>query len=63
MEKLDFLNCQGPVAGELLQRAPIRLMQFTGSSRVAELLLKQTHGKVKVEDTGFDGKIMVSQRY
>jgi 1-pyrroline-5-carboxylate dehydrogenase len=63
MKDVDFLNCQGPVAGELLQRAPIRLTQFTGSSRVAELLSKQTHGKVKVEDAGFDWKILVSQSY
>lgn len=55
---VDLLNCQGPVAGELLQRAPIRVTQFTGSSRVAELLSKQTNGKVKVEDAGFDWKIL-----
>merc|ERR1719273_2364641 len=55
---VDFLNGEGRVMGELIQRAPIRLTQFTGSSRVGELLSEQTRGKVKVEDAGFDWKIL-----
>ena len=75
---------------ELLHKAPIRMTQFTGSSRVAEyhffflvslfsfftqqlccfsvfvtvclpikrLLAKELHGKIKIEDAGFDWKIM-----
>jgi hypothetical protein len=46
MKDVVFLNCQGPVVGELPQCAPICLMQFTESSRVAELLSKETHGNV-----------------
>jgi 1-pyrroline-5-carboxylate dehydrogenase len=38
--------------------ADIRVTQFTGSSTVSEHLSKQTHGKVKVEDAGFDWKIL-----
>lgn len=57
-EDVDLLNCVGPVAGELLKQAPIRVTQFTGSSTVGELLSKQTHGKVKIEDAGFDWKIL-----
>ncbi|EGR31662.1 hypothetical protein IMG5_104840 [Ichthyophthirius multifiliis] len=34
-----------------------RLIQFTGSSKVAEKLSKLTHGKVKIEDAGFDWKL------
>lgn len=55
---VDFLNCRGPVAQELIVDTPVRLTQFTGSSKVAELLLTATRGKVKIEDAGFDWKIL-----
>jgi 1-pyrroline-5-carboxylate dehydrogenase len=55
---VDFLNCKGPVAQELIVGAPVRVTQFTGSSRVAELLLKATNGKIKIEDAGFDWKVI-----
>jgi len=58
MQDVDLLNCEGKVAGELLRIAPIQLTQFTGSSRVSELLSEQTRGKVRVEDAGFDWKIL-----
>lgn len=53
---VDVLNGRGPVTQELICGAgsPIRMTQFTGSSRVAELLSRETHGKVKIEDAGFD---------
>lgn len=57
-EDVDLLNCQGPVAEELILSSPIRLTQFTGSSRVAEHLSTVTAGKVKIEDAGFDWKIL-----
>jgi len=57
-EDVDLLNCQGPVAEKLITTAPIRLTQFTGSSRIAELLSVRTAGKVKIEDAGFDWKIL-----
>eukprot|EP00529_Nitzschia_sp_RCC80_P024974 CAMPEP_0113482694 /NCGR_PEP_ID=MMETSP0014_2-20120614/23054_1 /TAXON_ID=2857 /ORGANISM="Nitzschia sp." /LENGTH=530 /DNA_ID=CAMNT_0000376225 /DNA_START=316 /DNA_END=1908 /DNA_ORIENTATION=+ /assembly_acc=CAM_ASM_000159 len=55
---VDFLNCKGPVAQELIVETPVRITQFTGSSRVAELLLQATNGKVKIEDAGFDWKVI-----
>jgi 1-pyrroline-5-carboxylate dehydrogenase len=55
---VDFLNCKGPVAQELITGVPVRVTQFTGSSRVAEMLLKATGGKVKIEDAGFDWKVI-----
>jgi 1-pyrroline-5-carboxylate dehydrogenase len=55
---VDFLNCRGPVAQELIVETPVRLTQFTGSSRVGELLCVATRGKVKVEDAGFDWKVI-----
>eukprot|EP00521_Asterionellopsis_glacialis_P006195 CAMPEP_0195285262 /NCGR_PEP_ID=MMETSP0707-20130614/3166_1 /TAXON_ID=33640 /ORGANISM="Asterionellopsis glacialis, Strain CCMP134" /LENGTH=562 /DNA_ID=CAMNT_0040344733 /DNA_START=170 /DNA_END=1858 /DNA_ORIENTATION=- len=57
-QDLDFLNCKGPVAQELILETPVRLTQFTGSSRVSEILNQATHGKVRVEDAGFDWKIL-----
>uniref|UniRef100_A0A7S2HZA5 Aldehyde dehydrogenase domain-containing protein n=1 Tax=Helicotheca tamesis TaxID=374047 RepID=A0A7S2HZA5_9STRA len=57
-EDVDLLNCQGPVAQELILNSPIKLTQFTGSSRVGELLSEKTGGKVKLEDAGFDWKIL-----
>ena len=55
---VDFLNCKGPVAQEVVTQTPVRLTQFTGSSKVGELLSKATHGKVKLEDAGFDWKVI-----
>jgi 1-pyrroline-5-carboxylate dehydrogenase len=53
MNDVDFLNCAGPVAQAVITQTPVRLTQFTGSSRVGELLSKATHGKVRLEDAGF----------
>lgn len=60
MEKtdVDFLNCKGPVAQKVITDTPVRVTQFTGSSKVGELLSAATHGKVKLEDAGFDWKII-----
>lgn len=55
---LDLIHAEGAVMGELVERAPLRTIQFTGSSTVAELLSRNTHGKVKIEDAGFDWKIL-----
>lgn len=55
---VDFLNCKGPVAQEVITQTPVRLTQFTGSSKVGEILSKATHGKVKLEDAGFDWKVI-----
>ena len=55
---VDFLNCEGPVAQAVVTDTPMRLTQFTGSSRVAELLCNATNGKVKIEDAGFDWKVI-----
>ncbi|KAL7565046.1 hypothetical protein ACA910_020754 [Epithemia clementina (nom. ined.)] len=54
----DFLNCRGPVAQKLILDTPVRLTQFTGSSKVGEALAEATRGKVKLEDAGFDWKVL-----
>lgn len=65
MDDVDLLNCHGSVVEELIvgnnnnKNSPIvRLTQFTGSSRVAEHLSHVTNGRVKIEDAGFDWKIL-----
>eukprot|EP00163_Fabomonas_tropica_P031332 TRINITY_DN7418_c0_g1_i2.p1 TRINITY_DN7418_c0_g1~~TRINITY_DN7418_c0_g1_i2.p1 ORF type:complete len:334 (-),score=105.12 TRINITY_DN7418_c0_g1_i2:102-1103(-) len=55
---IDLINCDGPTMNELLLKAQPRNTLFTGSSRVAEKLAVDLHGKIKVEDAGFDWKIL-----
>ncbi|CAI7807424.1 unnamed protein product [Closterium sp. NIES-53] len=40
------------------QQAQPCVTQFTGSARIAEILAKDLRGKVKLEDAGFDWKIL-----
>lgn len=54
---VDFLNSDGPTTHALLMRAEPRMTQFTGSSKVAELLARDLRGKIKIEDAGWDWKV------
>jgi len=54
----DFINCNGPTMENLIQKSNPRMLQFTGSSKVADHLAVLTKGKIKVEDAGFDWKIL-----
>jgi 1-pyrroline-5-carboxylate dehydrogenase len=57
---LDLIHCRGAQMGTLLEQAKndIRLVQFTGSSEVAEHITQVVNGKVRLEDAGFDWKII-----
>lgn len=57
---LDLIHCRGHRMGDLLNAAKgdIRLVQFTGSSGVAEALSSTMNGAVRLEDAGFDWKII-----
>merc|ERR1719201_1957538 len=44
--------------GELIKKGPFRVTQFTGSSETAEQLAVELGGKIRVEDAGFDWKIL-----
>ena len=57
-EDVDFLNADGPATQRLLERAPVRNTLFTGSSKVAEALAHALAGRIKIEDAGFDWKIL-----
>jgi len=54
----DLIHCDGPTFGRLLGRYEPRMTLFTGSGKVAEALAVQLRGKVKLEDAGFDWKVM-----
>jgi len=57
-EDVDLIHCDGEIMGELLEQMQPRMTLFTGSQRVAERLATQLKGKVKLEDAGFDWKIL-----
>jgi len=58
LEDVDMLNCDGPTMNALLLAGQPRMTLFTGSSRVSEKLAKDLHGRIKVEDAGFDWKVL-----
>ncbi len=57
---IDLIHCRGERMGELIDNAAerIRLVQFTGSSAVAERVSSSINGRVRIEDAGFDWKII-----
>lgn len=57
-EDVDFINADGKTTNKLLLEANPRMTLFTGSSRVAEKLAVDLKGKIKLEDAGFDWKIL-----
>lgn len=42
----------------IIDNANFGVVQFTGSSKVAEVIAKQTNGRVRLEDAGFDWKVL-----
>lgn len=58
LEDVNFLNCSNPSMEHVIDHAKFKVIQFTGSSAVAEHLAKKTHGKVRIEDAGYDWKIL-----
>ena len=55
---VDLVHCGGDAMHAVLMAARPRNTLFTGSSRVAEMLARDLRGKIKVEDAGFDWKIL-----
>ena len=53
-----MLYSDGPACEYILKKANVKQTLFTGSSNVAEHLMKQLNGKVRIEDAGFDWKIL-----
>ncbi|XP_009770629.1 delta-1-pyrroline-5-carboxylate dehydrogenase 12A1, mitochondrial [Nicotiana tabacum] len=57
-DNVDFINSDGKTMNKLLIEGKPRMTLFTGSSRVAEKLADDLSGRVKLEDAGFDWKIL-----
>ncbi|KAF8821001.1 aldehyde dehydrogenase (naD) family protein [Cardiosporidium cionae] len=57
-DEIDFINTRGTTMFKLIEKAPLRLLQFTGGSSTAEKLITVMKGRVRVEDSGFDWKIL-----
>lgn len=55
---VDLIYCRGPVMNKVLVEGNSRMTLFTGSQHVAEKLCADLKGKVKLEDAGFDWKIL-----
>ncbi len=53
-----LIHCSGQVMEKLVTDPVVQLTQFTGSSLVAERLLELTKGRCRIEDAGFDWKIV-----
>ena len=56
----DMIHCGGSTMGNLIKDSneKIRMLQFTGSSQVAEQLSQDMNGRIRVEDAGFDWKVI-----
>lgn len=59
-DDLDLVHCRGSEMGRLLEAARdvIRMVQFTGSKSVAERIAAQFNGAVRLEDAGYDWKVI-----
>ncbi|KAF3328382.1 aldehyde dehydrogenase [Carex littledalei] len=58
LEDADIINSDGAAMKKLLLEAKPKMTLFTGSSRVAEKLAADLKGRIKLEDAGFDWKIL-----
>ena len=58
LEDVNFINCSNESMDYVIDKADFKLIQFTGSSTVAESIAKKTHGRVRIEDAGFDWKVL-----
>lgn len=57
-EDLLLIHCSGQVMEKLVTNPVIQLTQFTGGSSAAERLLELTGGRCRIEDAGFDWKLL-----
>jgi len=55
---VDLIYCKGPVMNKILVEGNARMTLFTGSQAVADKLAVDLKGRVKLEDAGFDWKIL-----
>lgn len=60
MQDVSLMHCRGERMGQWLKTAAphVKLCQFTGSTTTAQSVTSVMEGKVKVEDAGFDWKVL-----
>lgn len=58
LQDVNFINCANPVMTSIIDKADFKLIQFTGSSTVADKISHQVEGKIRIEDAGFDWKVL-----
>lgn len=58
LTEVDICNGRGATVNEIMAQGQPRSTLFTGSKRVAEKLAKDFHGRIFLEDAGFDWKIL-----
>lgn len=58
LSDVDLIHGNGAVTGEVFAQAHPGSILFTGSKGVAEKLARDHHGRVFLEDAGFDWKIL-----
>ncbi|WCJ35977.1 aldehyde dehydrogenase 12A1 [Euphorbia peplus] len=58
LEDVDFINSDGKTMNKILMEGNPRMTLFTGSSKVAEKLAVDLKGRIKLEDAGFDWKVL-----
>ena len=57
---IDFINCRGEIMEKLIKASKdkLRMVQFTGSKEVSNKIAVYTKGKIKIEDAGYNWKII-----
>ena len=55
---VDYVYSDGPTFNELVVAGDCRMTLFTGSQAIAEKLTVDLRGRVKLEDAGFDWKVL-----
>lgn len=55
---VSLINGTGEAIEHMIKEDSFKLTQFTGSSRIANHLSTLSKGKIKIEDSGFDWKIL-----
>lgn len=58
LEDCDLMNGGGEAIESLVRAQVFKSIQFTGSNRVAEKISEISHGRVRLEDAGFDWKLL-----
>lgn len=52
------MHSEGPVMEKVLKLSNARMTLFTGSTKIGEHLVKSLNGRVRLEDGGFDWKVL-----